>query len=156
MRRASIWVSGDEHHITTRWGVLKVTRLKNYLRPFFNIKFAICFGIAWMITNGWCYIGAVLGQIFKLKILRNISLAYMSFLYLPFTPEKLITIPIAMALQRSLFKNDPKVKELLINMQAQAKNDWEAIKNKFRRRKNNARRKLTKRTNSKSRRWHDF
>ena len=80
----------------------------------------------------------------------------MSFLYLPFTPEKLVTIPIAMALQRSLFKNDPKVKELLINMQAQAKNDWEAIKNKFRRRKNNARRKLTKRPNSKSRRWHDF
>lgn len=153
-RRVAICMSGYEHHVSTNWGVLKVLKLKTYLKPFLNIKFFISFGIAWMITNGWCYIGAVIGQIFHLKILRNISVAYMSFLYLPFTPEKLITIPIAMFLHRSLFKNDPKTKEQLLNMQQQAKNDWESIKTKFKGEKKNARRKLIKRPNSRYHKRH--
>lgn len=66
-----------------------------YLKPFLHWQFLISFGIAWMITNGWCYIFIVLGIIFNLEILLAVGLGYATFLYLPCTPEKLVTIPIA-------------------------------------------------------------
>ncbi len=63
----------------------------------------ICFGLAWMITNGWSYLFVLFGTWFSIKWMRNVGLGYLAFLWIPGTPEKLITIPIAMWLRKLFF-----------------------------------------------------
>ena len=60
------------------------------------------------------------------------SRSYIAFLYLPFTPEQLITIPMAIFFQTQLFKGDTKTKKQLDDMYAQAKADWHKVKFKVR------------------------
>lgn len=103
--------------------------MKNYLKPFLNLKFLISFGLAWLITNGWSYICLGVGTLFKIKWLMVVASSYIAFLYLPFTFEKLITIPLAIFIQTKLFKNDKKLRKDLLNMQNQARKDY---KNFFR------------------------
>jgi hypothetical protein len=67
-------------------------------------------------------------------MLLNIGIGYQTFLWLPITPEKLITIPMAMWFNFKIF-HDEETNKLLANMKNQAKEDWNKIKNKFRRSK---------------------
>jgi hypothetical protein len=93
-----------------------------YLKPFTNWRFLISFGLAWMVTNGWCYVFIVLGSVWKIKWMLVVGMSYASFLYLPFTIEKIITIPLGMFFQRVLFKNDMKLKAI---------SDFKAVKYKM-------------------------
>lgn len=88
-----------------------------------------------MITNGWSYIFIIIGTACNINWLLNTGLGWQTFLWLPFTPEKLVTIPIAMWFNFKLF-NDEKTNMLLTNMKKQALQDWNKVKNKFKRRKN--------------------
>ena len=97
---------------------------KKALMLIFNPRFLLCFGIGWIITNGWCYIGATLGAYFDIKWLAAISAGYMALLWVPFTPEKLITTAIAIVLLRFLFPNDEKTLGLLREMHHSAKKKW--------------------------------
>ena len=103
-------------------------KLKNFCRKalqlIFNPRFLLCFGLGWMITNGWCYIGAALGAYFGIGWLTAISTGYMALLWVPFTPEKLITTAIAIVLMRFLFPNDEKTLGLLREMHHSAKRKW--------------------------------
>lgn len=107
--------------------------MKNYLKPFLSIKFLICFFLAWMITNGWSYIFLAIGYLKDIDWMLKVALAYQAFLWLPITPEKLITIPIAMWFNFRLFKDD-KTAALLDDLKAQALKDWNRIKSRFRKR----------------------
>lgn len=105
--------------------------LLKYLRPFANWRFLISFGLAWIITNGIWYAFAFIPM--KLPDwLVWFSRSYIAFLYIPTTPEKLITIPLAIFFQTQLFKGDQKTKEQLNEMYAQAKADWQKVKFKVR------------------------
>lgn len=73
------------------------------IKPYLTWRILLCFGMAWMITNGWCYIFIFFGSLFHLNWMRNIGLGYLAFLWLPCTPEKLITIPIAIWFHKRLF-----------------------------------------------------
>lgn len=77
--------------------------LFNKIKPYLTLHFLLCFGIAWMITNGWCYIFIILGSILNLKWMYITGLSYLAFLWLPCTPEKIVTIPIAYWLSK-IFK----------------------------------------------------
>ena len=107
-------------------------RLKNYLRPFLSLKFLLCFFIAWMFTNGWSYVFIIVGTSCKIQWLTKIGAGYQAFLWLPLTPEKLVTIPIAMWFNTLIFR-DEKTNKLLLNMKLQAQEDWSKIKSKFKR-----------------------
>lgn len=72
------------------------------MKTILNWKTAGCFFIVWMITNGWAYVLLGIGVLFQLKFLIAIATAYLSFLWLPFTPEKIITIAIACKLRKAL------------------------------------------------------
>ena len=109
--------------------------LWTYLKPFTNIRFLISFGLAWMITNGLWYIFAFAPIKWLPSWLVWFSRSYIAFLYLPFTPEKLVTIPIAIWLLTKMFKNHPKTRAQLDDLYAQAKADWQKVKNKFKRKK---------------------
>ena len=75
-------------------------------RVLLNPRLLLCLGIAWLITNGWSYILFGLGMLCKINWMRAVGGAYMSFLWLPFTPEKLITVALAILLLRLLYPKD--------------------------------------------------
>ncbi len=87
--------------IRLRWFVVK-----DYVKPFCNIKFCVSFFLAWMITNGWSYVFMIVGGFLKIGWMLKIGAAYYAFLWLPCTPEKLITIPLAIGIHKKLFKKD--------------------------------------------------
>jgi len=64
------------------------------------VRYAICIAIAWFITNSWAYAGLYFGMRWKIVPLTAISSAYLTFLWLPFTPEKIVTFWIAHQLNR--------------------------------------------------------
>ncbi|MBQ6655383.1 MAG: hypothetical protein IJM79_07665 [Erysipelotrichaceae bacterium] len=77
--------------------------LRTYLlRP----HFVICLAIAWFITNGWAYLGVILGKVMNWNWLLAVSTGYLAFLWMPMTPEKIITLMIAALLSKILFPRD--------------------------------------------------
>lgn len=106
--------------------------LKNDLKAFYEVikpyltwHFVLCFGIAWMITNGWCYIFIVLGGLLHLPTLSKIGWSYLGFLWLPITPEKVVTIPIACWFTRLIFPKDFKTQELIKSLNKKEKKKFE-------------------------------
>lgn len=96
-------------HIKTRWSLKKMlNKLKGKLYAFIRFlldwRTAISFIIAWMITNGWCYIFIILGATYKITWMSVVGTTYMAFLWLPCTPEKLITIPLTIVIKKFIFK----------------------------------------------------
>jgi len=67
--------------------------------------------LAWFITNGHAYMLLGLGIALDIEWMRWYGGAYLSILWLPITPEKLITIPIALFLYRIIYKNKFPIQE---------------------------------------------
>ena len=82
--------------------------LKEAVQFILNPRLLLCFGLGWIITNGWSYIMFGLGTYFKIEWMIVVSGAYLTFLWLPISPEKLVTVAIAIFLLRILFPNDKK------------------------------------------------
>ncbi len=80
-----------------------------------NPHLLICLALAWMITNGWSYLFIVFGFLFHLHAMTAIGTAYLAMLWFPFTPEKLITIALAIILLNKLF---PKDRRTLVRLKA--------------------------------------
>ena len=89
--------------------------LKKWLLVILNPKLFLCLFIAWMITNGWSYVFTVLGTALDIAWMTVAGTAYMSLLWVPFTPEKIITVIIALFLMRLMFPNDKKTIAVLKN-----------------------------------------
>ena len=83
-------------------------QLWTLLQFLLNPRFLLCFGIAWMITNGWSYVFLGVGVWFGIPWMMAVGGAYLAFLWLPATPEKVVTVAIAMLLLRWLFPKDEK------------------------------------------------
>ena len=86
-----------------------------------NPRFLLCFGIAWMVTNGWSYILFALGTYFQIGWMIAVGGGYMAFLWLPISPEKLLTVAIAITLLKFLFPNDQKTLAVLVRMKNRVK-----------------------------------
>ena len=82
--------------------------LKKWLLVILNPKLLLCLFIAWMITNGWSYVFTALGTALDITWMTVAGTAYMGFLWVPFTPEKILTVVIAIFLMRLLFPRDKK------------------------------------------------
>lgn len=81
-------------------------KLKQIIKFFADWRMAICFILAWMITNGWAYLFIAFGSLFEIKWMLGIGTGYIAILWLPCTPEKLITIPLSVAIKKLLFKKE--------------------------------------------------
>ena len=90
--------------VCTRDGLREMAR--RWARFLLNPRLLLCLAIAWMITNGWSYVLFGLGMLMKIHWMRVVGGAYMSFLWLPFTPEKLVTVVLAIGLMRLLYPRD--------------------------------------------------
>lgn len=86
-----------------------------------NPRFLLCFGLGWMVTNGWSYALLALGTYFEIGWMITVATVYITFLWLPISPEKIVTIAIAMVLLRLLFPNDEKTLGILKRLHEKAK-----------------------------------
>ncbi len=102
--------------------------IKTVIEFVLNPRLLLCFGIAWIITNGWAYITAALAAWLKIAWLGAIAGAYLAALWIPFTPEKIITVIIAIFLLKLLFPSDKKTLQKLHNMKEKAKAEIKKLK----------------------------
>lgn len=108
--------------------------IKKWAKIILNPRLLLCLGIAWIITNGWCYAFVALGLWFDIPWMVIAGTAYMSFLWIPFTPEKIVTIIIAIFLMKILFPKDEKtlgaLKKELASLKAAFKRQLEKRRSK--------------------------
>lgn len=96
--------------------------IKKIVQFILNPHLLVCILLGWFITNGWSYVMFGLGTYFKIEWMLAVSGAYLAFLWLPVSPEKIVTLAIAIALLRFLFPNDQKTLAVLKDLYAKAKN----------------------------------
>lgn len=113
--------------------------LKKLVEVVLNPRFLLCFGLSWIITNGWAYALLGIGIWAKIGWMAAIASGYLAFIWLPVTPEKIITITISIFLLRKLFPKDEKTLGVLHEWYEKAKADvkkaWSWLKRKRARRK---------------------
>ncbi len=95
-------------------------KLKKTLLFITNPRLLLCLAIAWLITNGWSYILFGIGTYYGIGWMTAVAGAYLAFLWLPVSPEKIVTFAIAIALLRFLFPNDQKTLAVLKNFYEKA------------------------------------
>lgn len=83
-------------------------KLKKVFQFIANPRLLLCFGLAWIITNGWSYILLAVGTLLGIGWMIAVASAYLAFLWFPFSPEKIVTVAITIVLLRWLFPNDQK------------------------------------------------
>ena len=109
-------------------------RIKGAIKTVFlflaNPRLLLCFGIGWMITNGWSYVLLGIGTFCEINWMIAVSSAYLALLWIPFTPEKIITFAIAIALLRLLFPKDEKTLGTLRHFREKAKQQYSEWKNR--------------------------
>lgn len=110
-------------------------KIKRILRFILNPRLLLCFGIGWMITNGWSYAMMALGTYFGIEWMMAVAGAYLAFLWLPISPEKIVTVAIAIFLLRLLFPRDEHTLGVLRVWQASAREAWKKRKEKRRQKK---------------------
>lgn len=103
---------------------------KKWILFILNPHFLICFLIAWFITNGWSYIFFAVGTYFGVTWMTVVGTAYMSMLWAPFTPEKIITLFIAIFLLKLFFPKDEKTLKVLKEKLDKAKSSIKRKKEK--------------------------
>lgn len=96
-------------------------KIKKVVQFILNPRLLLCFGIGWMITNGWSYILLGIGTWLGIEWMMAVAGGYLALLWIPMTPEKIITVAIAIALLRWLFPKDEKTLKVLREMYAKAK-----------------------------------
>lgn len=100
-------------------------RLKPYLKTALlcvtNPRLLLCLGIAWFITNGWSYVLMAVGTFFQIEWMMAVAGAYLAFLWLPVSPEKIVTLALAIFLLKRLFPQDTKTLGVLHELHMKAK-----------------------------------
>lgn len=125
---------------------LKLTKaeLKEKLRPWVraltNPHLLLSLGIAWFLTNGWAYCAIGLGAFLEIGWLLKAGSVWAAMLWVPGTPEKLVTFPIAIFILRRLFPDDTRTLAMIDRK-------WKAAKEKTKLRYRKFREKLRSRRN---------
>lgn len=111
--------------------------LRRWVQFFLNPRLLLCFGIAWMITNGWCYVFILLGTWLGIGWMLAVGTAWAGILWLPFTPEKVVTLIIAIFLLRLIFPGDEKTLKLLHEEKQKLQAAWRGRRKRPHRRREN-------------------
>lgn len=97
-------------------------KIRKIIQFIANPRLLFCVVIAWFITNGWSYLMFGIGSYLKINWMVAVSGAYLAFLWLPVSPEKIVTLAIAVALLRRIFPEDEKTLAVLKQLYLKAKN----------------------------------
>lgn len=116
-------------------------KLKSLWRGLTNPHLLISVGIAWFITNGWAYCFFGFGMYYDIQWMYRIGAFWMGMLWLPGTPEKLVTFVIAIWLLKVLFPDDTrtlsKITKKRREIMEETKLAFARFRAKFRRKKKN-------------------
>ena len=93
-----------------------------------NPRFLFCFALGWMITNGWAYVALGVGMFYEIEWLAAVSSGYLALLWIPATPEKLITVTLAIFFLRLFFPMDTKTLGVLKDLLAATKGKMKDMK----------------------------
>lgn len=108
---------------------------KKWVQALLNPHMLISLGIAWFITNGWSYVAFSLGTYFQINWLRNIGAVWLGLLWMPGTPEKLLTFSLAIIILRVVFPKDTKtlaiIHEKRLQLMKLTKESYQKFKAKF-------------------------
>jgi len=104
--------------------------LKKTLLFVTNPRLLLCIGLAWIITNGWSYVMFAVGTYLEINWMIAVGGTYLAFLWLPISPEKIVTATIAIFLLKKLFPNDTKTLAVLHDAYEKAKKSIKRKKNK--------------------------
>lgn len=104
--------------------------LKKWLGALTNPRLLFCMAVGWFITNGWSYCALGAGVFFEIEWLSHLATVYLGLLWLPGTPEKIVTFGIAIALLRLWFPSDTRTLALL---KAEQKKLFASVKKRYRR-----------------------
>lgn len=88
-------------------------RLRPWLRALTNPHLLISLAIAWFLTNGWSYCAVGIGWYLEIDWLLELGTIWLGILWMPGTPEKLLTFLIAIGILRVLFPNDTRTLAML-------------------------------------------
>jgi chaperonin GroEL len=84
------------------------TKIKDLLYATYKFlidwRMAMSFFLAWLTTNGWSYTFIIIGYTCNIEWMFNVGILYQAFLWLPCTPEKVVTIPLAIFYKKLIFK----------------------------------------------------
>jgi len=75
-----------------------------WARPYLTWKMLPFLLVAWLITNGWSYAFVIIGSRLGISWMVWLGGAWISFLWFPFTLEKVATIFIAGLLYRLFYR----------------------------------------------------
>ena len=103
---------------------------KKWVGFFLNPRFLLCFLLGWFITNGWSYVMFAFGTIYQIDWMILVSTAYLSFLWAPLSPEKIVTLIIAIFLLKKFFPDDEKTLKVLVDELEKAKRSIKRRKQK--------------------------
>ncbi len=101
--------------------VERESRIRKIFQFITNPRLLLCVAIAWMITNGWSYVLMAVGVWLKIGWMQAVAGAYLAFLWLPISPEKLVTFAIAIVILKKMFPNDEKTLAVLKRLKQKAK-----------------------------------
>ena len=118
-----MWVLINKHIYKYREDFIRFFKwLYRKVKPYLTWHFLLCFGIAWMVSNGWAYIFFFVGKALLINWMFSIGASYLAFIYMPWSLEKpIITIPLARFLVRKIFPNDFHIIKLLDKMKEKYK-----------------------------------
>lgn len=116
--------------------IINLHKIKQWIRTiiefFLNPRLLLCLGLAWVITNGWAYITLSIAAALKIGWLAAVAGAYLAVLWVPFTPEKIITVIIGIFFLKKLFPNDQKTLQKLYLFKQSVKKKKEKIEKSIR------------------------
>ena len=98
-------------------------KIKTYISPFLNWRILIIYLPIWFLMSGWTYLFIFLGTKYHINWMLASGTFWATILWLPITPEKLITIPITLVVYVKLFGH--KEEDKLQLLMAEARGDWQ-------------------------------
>lgn len=104
------------------------SRWKKALQFCLNPHLLLCVGIAWFLTNGWCYLFIALGSALHISWMFVVGSSWAFVLWMPVSPEKIVTLLIAIFLLRVLFPRDEKTLRVLREEQDALRRKLHALK----------------------------
>lgn len=102
-----------------------INKIKTYISPFVDWRILIIYLPIWFLASGWTYVFIALGTHFQISWMLAAGSLWATILWLPITPEKLITIPLTLYIYVKLFGRGNEKLERMLN---EARTDWSNTK----------------------------
>lgn len=71
------------------------------IKPFLTWRILLCYLPFWFVFTGWTYIALAIGNVWW----KTVAGVWLAWMWMPWCPEKLITIPLTIWLHKKLFPN---------------------------------------------------